>query len=85
MEQTKAHKLTLDDRKYLAVCGVADVLCFNEREVRLSLSGGGKMFVTGENLKIEGFSRQTGEARVNGTVRSIKYSDLLGGAHGFFK
>ena len=85
MEQTKAHKLTLDDRKYLAVCGVADVLCFNDREVRLALCGGGKLFVLGENLKIEGFSKQTGEARVNGTVRSMRYSDLLGGARGFFK
>lgn len=85
MEQAKAHKLTLDDRKYLAVCGVADVLCFNEKEIRFALCGGGKMFVSGESLKIEGFSKQTGEARVNGTVRSVRYSDLLGGARGFFK
>lgn len=73
MGQIENHVLTIDNRKAIALSGAADVLSFNEREIRFSLIGGGKVVVSGENLNIAGFSKQTGEAKLSGTINSVKY------------
>lgn len=78
MEQQKNHIVTLDNRKCLKAGGVAEVLGFNEREVRAALVGGGKIIITGDKLAIDGFSRQTGELALSGLVSGIKYSDIQG-------
>ena len=72
MGQIENHVLTIDNRKAISLSGAADVLSFNEREIRFSLIGG-KVVVSGENLNIAGFSKQTGEAKLSGTINSIKY------------
>ena len=46
MEQN-AHSLTLENRNFLSLGGVADVGSFNENEVRLKLSDSTKITVTG--------------------------------------
>ena len=74
MEQN-AHSLTLENRNFLSLGGVAEVGSFNENEVRLKLSDGTKITVTGSKLQIIGFDKKTGECRLSGRVNSIKYTD----------
>ena len=45
MGQIENHVLTIDNRKAISLSGAADVLSFNEREIRFSLIGGGKVVV----------------------------------------
>lgn len=73
MEKNENHILTIDNRRAISLSGAADVLSFNEREIRLSLCDGTKVIVSGENLNIAGFSKQTGEAKLAGTINSVKY------------
>ena len=72
MEQTKNHIVNIDNRNALSASGISDVTSFNEREVRLTLCGGGKMVISGDAMKIDGFSKQTGEVR----IYAVKYSDM---------
>ena len=67
----------IEYKKSLIASGIADVISFNEREIRLKLEDGGRVNITGENLKIVGFEKRTGEFKLVGTVLSIKF---LGGA-----
>ena len=55
MEQTKNHIVNIDNRNALSASGISDVTSFNEREVRLTLCGGGKMVISGDAMKIDGF------------------------------
>ena len=76
MEQTKNHIVNIDNRNALSASGISDVTSFNEREVRLTLCGGGKMVISGDAMKIDGFSKQTGEVRIGGRIYAVKYSDM---------
>lgn len=84
MEQAKSHIVDIDNRKSFSASGISDVLSFNEREVRMTLAGGGKLIILGDNLKIDGFSKQSGEVRISGLLRSLRYGETFG-SHGFFK
>lgn len=75
MEETAKHEVRMENRKSLVVGGVGDVLSFSEEEVRLSVSGGVRLTVTGEGMKMLGFDKRTGEARLCGTVKSLVYRD----------
>lgn len=76
MERQTNHSLSIDNRKRLSACGVSEVLGFNEREIRASLTGGGKILVYGDKLAIDAFSKQTGEITLSGFISAVKYSDL---------
>ena len=84
MEQAKSHIVDIDNRKSFSASGISDVLSFNEREVRMTLAGGGKLIILGDNLKIDGFSKQSREVRISGLLRSLRYGETFG-SHGFFK
>lgn len=75
MEQN-AHNLTLENRNYLTLSGITDVGSFNENEIRLKLSDGVKITVTGSKLQIVGFDKKTGECRLSGRVNAIKYAEV---------
>ncbi len=86
MEQTKTHAVEIDNRSRLSASGIADVASFNEREVRASLCGGGKIIVIGESLKIDGFSKQSGDMKLSGKIYAVKYSDFsASGVKKFFR
>ena len=74
MEQNKNHTLNLEYKQGLIAGGIADVIMSNDKEVVLALSGGGKVKITGENLKILGFDKVSCNFRLGGNVFSIRYS-----------
>ena len=59
-ETLKNHKLTIENRKSIAVTEVDAVLSFNDTKITLGLVGGTKVTVTGACLKIVGFSKADG-------------------------
>lgn len=76
----------IEYKKSLAATGVADVISFNDREIKFTLVEGGKVSVTGEALKIVCFEKRTGEFRLAGVVCGVKFSSGAQSAFGrFFK
>lgn len=68
------HSLTLCDRKRLFITYVKEVDDLSDDKILLTLFSGARMTVSGEKLKIEAFSRQTGQLSIDGLVCEIKYS-----------
>ena len=73
----------IEYKKSLIASGICDVAVFNEREIRLKLEDGGRVNITGENLKIVGFEKKTGEFKLVGIVLSVKF--LSGALSPFMK
>ncbi len=73
MEKTVPN-FTIEYKKSLAASGIADVTSFNDREIRLNLTEGGKAIITGEAMKIVCFEKRTGEFRLAGVVSGVKFS-----------
>ena len=72
-ETVKNHKLTIENRKSIAVTEVDAVLSFNDTKITLGLLGGTKVTVTGSGLKIVGFSKADGTFWATGTVTGVAY------------
>ena len=66
------YTLTLTSGHELRLDSVEGVLLFDEGSVSLSL-GGGRVDITGENLKIEELTKDKGEILVTGRVDSISF------------
>ncbi len=58
----------------MEITAVTEVDAFSEREIKLSLDGGDKLIVCGENLKINAFSKQSSSFSLLGRVHSLKYA-----------
>ena len=67
------HTVVIDDKKSITVTAVKEVAAFTEREIRLKLIGGNLLTVTGQNLKITGFSENGGKFNAAGVVDGLKY------------
>ena len=72
--------ICIDYMKSFSASGVEDVLAFNDREIRLAFSGGGRARILGEGLKIIEFEKRNGEFKLSGAVVGLKFSNGLGGA-----
>ncbi len=66
------YTMTLRDGTELRLDSVEGVLLFDEGAVSLSL-GGGRVEITGQNLKIEELTKERGEILVTGRVDSISF------------
>lgn len=75
--QEISHSYTLEQRKNLSVSGVESVKAFSENRVELCLIGGGRMTISGSNLKITGFSKQNGSFLATGLIESVRYGGSL--------
>lgn len=73
MEKT-VPDFAIEYKKSLAASGVADVMSFNDREIRLSLTEGGKAVITGDGMKIVCFEKRTGEFKLVGAVSGVRFS-----------
>lgn len=71
--EEKLHTLTLAERKKCCVTAVAEVDGTSEERITLSLVGGERMVISGKNLKIANFSKQTGAFALDGEIFSIEY------------
>ena len=68
------HKLTLDERKSLAVTGVTEVVSFDETAVVLRL-GSGALVVHGQQLRLKNLSQDGGQVAVEGMVSALIYEE----------
>ncbi|MBR2904248.1 MAG: YabP/YqfC family sporulation protein [Clostridia bacterium] len=72
-EQTKNHRLIIDNKKSVEMTGVESVLSFNDTKIVLALVGGGKVTATGSGLKIVGFSKADGTFLATGEIAGVAY------------
>lgn len=68
------HKVTLDGRNKLSVCGVRDVESFDEGMVVLNTVRG-TLIIHGENLHLQMLSIDGGQVALDGMVDSLVYED----------
>ncbi len=73
MQEQQHHQVIIDNRKSIRVTAVDGVLAFNESKISLGLLGGNKLTVTGNGLKIVGFSKEEGTFFATGEVAGILY------------
>lgn len=69
-----AHRLELEGRERLTVCGVEGVERFDETGLIMSTTQG-TLVVTGEGLHIGKLSLDGGELHVEGRIDSMTYED----------
>lgn len=82
-----AHRVTLHQRESMEICGVTDVISFDEQTVVLSTLCG-NLSVEGASLHIHVLSIEQGLVTLDGRVDSITYyeneSSSDGNKNGFF-
>lgn len=69
----EADKLVLEARKNLSLTGVQTVDGFTNQCLKLTVSGE-KVVISGSDLKITSFNKNTGVLSCNGLVNEIKYN-----------
>ena len=66
-------QITITESKGAAVTEVKDVLSFSEKEIRIITKDNKKIVLEGSGLKINGFSKASGELNVEGSVTMVKH------------
>ena len=69
---TQEQNVILYNRKRIELTGITDVTAFSDTEVQIEYPGG-SIAIEGEQLKIDGFSSDTGILYINGTVNGFFY------------
>lgn len=69
------HQVILEERNYLSVSGVCEVISFDENQVELTTSLG-DLTVRGEKLHITKTNVETGELLLNGEISELSYSAM---------
>ncbi len=72
-----AHRITLTGRHTMEICGVRDVISFDEQVVVLETADGG-LEILGENLHVRVLSLESGIVTLDGRVDSVTYTDTDG-------
>ena len=76
MDENKSLKQTLiiKNRSEISLDGVMNVEGFDESYVSLATSGG-RIVIEGENLKIEGLTKEDGRILISGKFDAVLYSE----------
>ena len=69
---SKSQKINLQNRKYLNVTGVRNVISFDVKEVRADTELG-KLIIKGEDMHVKKLSRDKGELDVEGKISGMNY------------
>lgn len=72
---TRAHKLTMVNRKNSTLTGVNDVLSFDIHEILLETEQG-MLMIKGDDLHVSRLTLDKGEVDVEGKIDSFTYSDV---------
>ncbi len=85
MEEKKEmlHKLTMESREKLFICGVEDVESFDENEIIVYTSEG-TLSIKGSDLHINKLNTDNGELMIDGNIDSLIYSNTEINHGGFF-
>lgn len=87
MEDNKKaeHRVLIDGRERLDICGVLDVLSFDETgAVIRARDDMGLISVDGEGLTIELMDRENGRVGIVGRINAVVYADKGSGKRGLF-
>ena len=77
--EDKKSNLTLESRKKLSLCGVLEVLSFNDNQIVLNTNLG-ELIIKGKDLKINKLDVQNGDIIMVGIIGSFIYSGKEGKA-----
>ncbi len=73
MQDTTVHSVLVEQEKNITVSGVESVLAFSSIKITLSIAGGKRMHVSGEELKITGFSKTSKTFTATGKIVGVSY------------
>lgn len=82
-KEEKPHTLQIDQRKKITMTGVESVQSFSPREIQLVVSGG-KLVVTGSEMKVTAFSKASGDFAAVGKIDGVRYN-AAGGLKKLFR
>ena len=68
------HDIVIKDRKHIDICGVREVVSFDEVGV-LMVTAGGEMTVEGSDLKIGALDTDRGLVSIDGKINAVIYDD----------
>ncbi|MBO4572692.1 MAG: hypothetical protein J5762_02875 [Clostridia bacterium] len=67
------HSLSIEERKSFTATEIKEVAAFSDKEVKLVAKNDSTIIITGDGLKINGFSKDNGSFSLTGNVRSVRY------------
>lgn len=77
MDNNEGHIVTIENRKRLTATQIEAVESFSPTQLVLSYAGG-RIIVTGSDMKITSFSKSTGSFSANGLFSAVKYAQKGG-------
>lgn len=69
----KSHRLILEERSQLRVCGVTEILHFDEEEIAVATDLG-ELTIRGQGLHLNKIDVEDGELSVEGDLEGLSYS-----------
>ncbi len=73
-QESMPHKLTLNERRQLAMTGVTEVVSFDDTTVVLKTCLG-TLIVQGSGLQLKTLSTDGGQVAVDGTIAALSYEE----------
>ncbi len=71
--EVQPHTLNIEQCKKLSATGIDSVDAFSDKQIILSYPAG-KIVVSGNGMKIAGFSKSSGSFSANGEITSVRYT-----------
>lgn len=84
MEQSEGHIISIENRKKFSATQIQSVDSFSSNQLVLSYSGG-RIVVTGSDLKITSFSKSNGSFVATGMINGVRYAQKGAGLKKLFK
>ena len=72
-ERKKAHEIKLNERSEMSICGVEEVVGFDEESLQLKTSAG-ELFVEGSGIKIGTLNTDDGIVSLTGRINALYYT-----------
>lgn len=69
------HRITMNNRAWMQVSGVLEVISFDTEEIVLDTEEG-RMQITGSGLQVKQLVIESGELEIEGRPDSIQYTDM---------
>ena len=77
MEQNEGHIVSIENRKRLTATQIEAVEAFSPTQLTLAYAGG-RIIISGSDMKITAFSKSTGSFAASGTFGAVKYAQKGG-------
>lgn len=82
--EEKPHWVRIDGRRKLSAAGIVSLEGFDEREIHAALPDS-ILVIGGRDLKVTGFSAETGDLFAEGRIDYLRYSGRLPRRAGFLE